>query len=482
MRLHVFACSAALLLATSSSLFLHAQFQEPTKEELQMTSDPKAPGAAAVYLYREETTDDTLHFHGYYERLKVLTEKGKEQATIRIPYEHGQFKVTDIKGRTIHADGTIIPLNTKPSDLVDTKAGNVQVNTMVFTLPSVEVGSILEYRLQLRYDDNLVSEPKWRIQQPFLVHKAHYFFNPAPQGGSRLITDSRGLNLDKLMYAVTSVPLEAVVYSLSGRYSVDLSDIPPTPNEDWMPPLNTINQRVEFYYTYVHSGADFWQSDGKRWAKETDHFANPTDQLKKAVAQIVLPADSEDQKARKIYAAVMKLENTDFGRRKSEAERKAEKLKTVKDAEDVWTQQSGTGDQIALLYVALARAAGLKVWPMQVVDRSRAMFDPRYLNATSSTTISRSSKSPAKRSSSIQARKCALSASSIGNTPSPAGSALPTRARHRFSPSGNLQNVRSAADCQPQPRRDRRHHRHNSIHHEGGRFAELATALCSKRS
>ena len=27
-----------------------------------MTAEPKAPGAAAIYLYREETTDDNLHF------------------------------------------------------------------------------------------------------------------------------------------------------------------------------------------------------------------------------------------------------------------------------------------------------------------------------------------------------------------------------------------------------------------------------------
>jgi len=51
---------------------LQAQFQQPTAEELKMTADPMAPGAAAVYLYREETTDDQLHYHGYYERLKVL--------------------------------------------------------------------------------------------------------------------------------------------------------------------------------------------------------------------------------------------------------------------------------------------------------------------------------------------------------------------------------------------------------------------------
>ena len=91
-----------------------AQFQQPTDEELQMTADPKAPGAAAVYLFIRQTTDDELHFKTYYARIKVLEEKGKELATVEIPYERGNFKVTDIKGRTIHPDGTVIPLSGKP--------------------------------------------------------------------------------------------------------------------------------------------------------------------------------------------------------------------------------------------------------------------------------------------------------------------------------------------------------------------------------
>ena len=62
-----------------------------------MTSDPKAPGADAVYLYREETTDDNLHYQSVYARIKVLTEKGKELATVRVPYERRNFKVTDIQ-------------------------------------------------------------------------------------------------------------------------------------------------------------------------------------------------------------------------------------------------------------------------------------------------------------------------------------------------------------------------------------------------
>ena len=91
-----------LIFALFSSPGLLAQFTPPPREELNMTSEPKASGAAAVYLYREEETGDTLHFHSYYERIKVLTEKGRDLANIRIPFEHGSFTVTDIQGRTIH--------------------------------------------------------------------------------------------------------------------------------------------------------------------------------------------------------------------------------------------------------------------------------------------------------------------------------------------------------------------------------------------
>ena len=63
------ACVSGILIlaAIASPLACLAQkFQEPTKEELQMTSDPKAPGAAAVFLYREESTDNHNHFVSEY--------------------------------------------------------------------------------------------------------------------------------------------------------------------------------------------------------------------------------------------------------------------------------------------------------------------------------------------------------------------------------------------------------------------------------
>ena len=379
MRNRTLLCALFLLTALISSPLLHGQFQTPTKEELQMTADPKAPGAAAVYLYREETTDDTLHYHSYYERIKVLTENGKELATVRIPYGRRTTKVRGVAGRTIHPDGTVIPMTTKPADLVAVKTKDTQINTMVFTLPSVEVGSILEYKLDLQYDDDVVSSPTWDVQQPYFVHKAHYMFTPL-HDGAHTITNSRGQTVGQLMYSVRAPAGNKVVADQRGRYTFDIADVPATPDSDWMPPLNTVKWRVEFYYTAFRTGEEFWKDEGKYWAKDTEKFASPTKALQDAASGLVGAGDTEEQKARKIYDAVMKLENTDFTRTKSSAERKTENLKQAKDAEDVWNQKSGASDDLALLYVALAQAAGLQAYPMQVVNRNRAIFDQNYLS------------------------------------------------------------------------------------------------------
>jgi hypothetical protein len=363
--------SAALSIA---ALFLpptvSGQFQPPSPDELKMTSDPKAPGADAVYLYREETTDDVNSVFSLYERIKVLTDKGKDLATVKVPYEKGMLKVTGIQGRTIHADGTVIPLNAKPDDVVSVKEKGYQEDTIVFTLPNVEVGSILEYRLDIRYNENWLLPPTWDIQQPYFVHKEHYEFRPGSTGA---------FGPSRLMWVLTPRDAKFPIAQDKHRFTLDMTEVPPVPSEDWMPPLNTIRERVEFYYTFSQNVQEFWQTKAGIWAASLDAFTKPSDKLKNAVSGIVAPGDTDEQKARKIYAVVVKLENTMLSRTKTEAERKKEKLKEITTAEDVWKNQSGTANQIALLYVALARAAGLKAWPMLLAPRDERIFDPAYL-------------------------------------------------------------------------------------------------------
>ena len=378
---------AVLLCAVVSPALVCAQFQQPTDEELKMTADPNAPGAAAVYLDYEEIANDPLHYQSTYARIKVLTEKGKTLATVELPYFlKGSTKITDIKGRTIQPDGTIVPLTVKPEDLVVVKNGDYQIERKVFTLPSVEVGSILEYRYDLNYDDNSFSSPTWEIQRPYFVHKAHYSFTPEPSympAGSVAagradyeLTDSRGRIVSSLIWWQHLPPGVKLQTSINGSYSVDVTDVPPAPDEDHMPPIKSFLYKVGFYYSYARDPALYWASEIKLWSKDVDKFAEPSKTVNEAVNGLVAPTDSDIDKAKKLYDAVEALDNTDYSRKKSESELKELKIKEVKNAVDTWTQKSGSSDDIATLYLSMLRAAGLTAYAVRVVDRDQNTFDP----------------------------------------------------------------------------------------------------------
>ena len=133
-----------VVFAAISPLVLHAQFQPPNPDELKMTSDPKAPGADAVYLDFEENDSDARQSHNYYARIKVLTEKGKEAATVEIPYYGGAYSIGSVSGRTIHPDGSILELEKDAIfERALNKTGDLRIKSLTFTLPGVEPGSII---------------------------------------------------------------------------------------------------------------------------------------------------------------------------------------------------------------------------------------------------------------------------------------------------------------------------------------------------
>ncbi|MGO9325677.1 MAG: DUF3857 domain-containing transglutaminase family protein [Terracidiphilus sp.] len=389
MRKTLFLCSAFGLLVAVSPALVCAQFQPPNPDELKMTSDPKAPGADAVYFEINEVANDPIHFESVYKRIKVLTEKGKELATVNVPYVKGNRKVTNIRARTTHSDGTVIPLNVKPEDLLSAKIGENQFGRMVFTLPSVEVGSILEYSYEYRWDDNEYIPPSWEIQQPYFIHKAHYQFTPfkafAPNGTpnsatSMYLTDSRGRIVNSLIWWNHLPPGVTMQTSVNGSYSVDVTDVPPIPDEEHMPPINSFLYRVFFYYKTQSDAEHFWPEEGKLWSKDVDKFAEPSKVITDAVSGLIAPTDSDLEKAKKLYDAVQALDNTDYSRQKTASEMKELKIKEAKHAQDTWAQKSGSSEDIAMLYLAMLRAAGLTAYAIKVVDRGGGLFDPSYLS------------------------------------------------------------------------------------------------------
>ena len=220
------------------------------------------------------------------------------------------------------------------------------------------------------------------------MRDAHYAFKPfggflrgvANNAGGKILLDGRGNAINSLIWwPLLPAGVEVKTDSL-GKFTLDVSNIPPIPNEDWAPPEASFLYHVVFYYKSTFSSGDFWQSEAKRWAKEVDHFAEPSKPIHDAVQQLTSPGDSELDKAKKLYRAVQGLDNTDYTRKKGAVELKVMGQRAAKRAEDTWTQKSGSSEDLALLYLAMLRAAGLTAWDMKVVNRQRAVFAPGYLN------------------------------------------------------------------------------------------------------
>jgi hypothetical protein len=381
------------------------KFQEPTKEELQMTSDPKAPGAPAVFLYREEKTDNGTHCVSNYARIKVLTELGKEWATVEVPYTPGVTAVPIIEGRTIHSDGTVVPLTGKAEDLLVFKNHRNHLKAAVFNLPSVEVGSILEYKWTIPmtggkitgvvdeaeegyYESALVSSiPVWDVQKELFIHKAHFYYNPLGDlernviGNQSIIHYADGELASYLLFSAHLPPGVKLQASPNKDYSLEVENIPAIPREVNAPPEASRLYQVRFYYTPYVSADTYWENEQKRWSKRLDDYAAVTPAIKTAATEFTAGLDTPEAKARKLYDFVQTLENTDFTRVKIEAERERQHLrKQLKKAEDVLSEKSGSGNDIAALYLALARAAGLDAHGMEVADRRRRIFDQNFLS------------------------------------------------------------------------------------------------------
>jgi hypothetical protein len=141
-----------------------------------------------------------------------------------------------------------------------------------------------------------------------------------------------------------------------------------------MPPIYSSRYHVYFYYTPYYNAKDYWDTEIKYWNSDTNKFTSNNGTVSAAAHEAITGAATDEEKARKLYAYVMALENTDYTRRRTSQEEKKE----IKSAEDVLKRKHGSANQIAMTYVALARSAGLKADCMLIADRSNLILDVNW--------------------------------------------------------------------------------------------------------
>ncbi len=382
----VFTACCALLLVLAAAEFRPAAvqaglgFQPVSAEELKMTSEPLAPGAPAIILFRQVDRDDngrTSHEDNYL-RIKILTEEGRKNADVEMPFIQGSNDVVHVRARTIRPDGSIAEFDGKVLEKTIEKTRGFKYVVKTFNLPDVQVGSVIEYFFTYDYKEYSLYDSHWILSQELFTKAAK--FSLKPYSGSFE-------NPFRIRWAWHELPKGTAQPQEGADHIIRLEahNIQAFQIEDFMPPENEMKARVDFIYSdeaFEPDVSKYWKQVGKKLNARVESFVGKRKAMEEAVGQIVSPNDAPEVKLRKIYDRVQQLRNTSYELRKTEQEQKREKEKEPANVEEVWKRGYARGVDLTWLFLGLVRAAGFEAYPVYVSDRNNYFFTPSIMDRT----------------------------------------------------------------------------------------------------
>jgi hypothetical protein len=356
-----------------------------TPEDLALKDNPAAAGSSAMILYYAVDTDNTAWTETQSVRIKVFQDEGRKYATVEIPYYDKATRVEEIRARTVGPDGKISEFADQVYDREIVKAKRLRVSAKVLTLPNVQAGSIIEYSYRLRYKEKIPDV--FRHPEAYLITTEYTY--PAAEWeiqrdlflrhGQFTLHGVKGIAIEDFYVAL---PKDVSRRRLSdGAIQIDIDNVPAYEEEEYSPPEENLKIRANLYYAVgPYSVDEYWKGVAKRRAQELDKFIGKSKAVQSEAARLVGPTDPDEAKLRKIYARVQQIRAVSYETEKSQKEKKQENLTENKSAEDVMNHGYAFANEIDLLFVALARAAGFEANPILIGSRKQVFFMRGYPN------------------------------------------------------------------------------------------------------
>jgi hypothetical protein len=368
-------------LAFNSPVLRAAGWLKINKEELAETKPKIDPEAGAEILVRNVVLDySSIHggSESHYTRAKIFSERGmKHFSLVKITCKPDE-EVSAIAARTIKPDGTIIEV--KSSDIhtreeLRSSAGRVRSKTFAF--PGLEPGVIVEYKYELTASNIRVVAPMvFQSSLPArLVRYKVAMLKPPP--GTPINFDIRMIS-----YNCPSQKLNLK----DGYYTFEFTNQPAAKKEPYSPPdvMNLTSMLIYLSLSKDLPPADFWRHWSKELHKKYNSALKPTPEITAKATEIAAGADTPEDKVRKIYDW---CRTSIVNRERDTTRLSAETRKTLKKNEgpaDTLKTGIGTSLDINLLFVALARAAGLDARIASCNNRLKLLFnekitEPRFI-------------------------------------------------------------------------------------------------------
>jgi hypothetical protein len=352
-----------LLLAASTPGFCQSEDWQPlSPQDQQIKEVPGNPGAAAIQLYYANQLHDNERYEFYYKRIKVLNDSGKQYADVEIT-GNLDSKITNLKARTIHPDGSIVEFTGKPFDKTIFKGRGFKLAAKTFTMPEVTVGSIIEYKYRL---ENYFSDT-WVLQHDLFTLKEFVSFEPG-QYGQGLSWVGRNMQDHQPVKKGT-------------RWEMRWDNVPAFEVEANMPPERNYKPTIQFYYLgyQVSSSEKFWLEVGKYVNEYYERYIGNRKEIREAAAEAIGTETDPEKKLRKLYDRAQQVKNLSYERQMTAQEKKKEKIKDNENLGDMVKRGYGDSDDITAFFVGMARASGFEASLLLASNRREDFFSDKLL-------------------------------------------------------------------------------------------------------
>ena len=165
---------------------LAVDWRPVTPEELALKQSKSDANADAECLFRDVRIENNpsgsvQNQTTSYVRFKIFNDRGREKhGDIQIEYDAGRTHISDVVGRTIHPDGTIIEVK-KDSifDKISVKKGHEKFHVISFAFPDVQPGSLVEYKWTENEGETIYRYVPLEVQSEYPVDEVTFHIKPA---------------------------------------------------------------------------------------------------------------------------------------------------------------------------------------------------------------------------------------------------------------------------------------------------------------
>jgi hypothetical protein len=385
-RLLVTSIAVCLVLCVFGTVRAGDEWRAVTQEELALKTPKVDPDADAEALFWEVRIDDSSSEDlamQHYVRVKIFTDRGRENfSKVDIPFTKG-MKIKDIAARVIKADGTIVEI--KKEDIFEreiVKASGVKVKAKSFAIPNLEPGVIFEYRYREVISDSGAAGMRLRFQRDVPVQTLSYYYKPynkkKPDYQSFNFNDTKFVEDQKGFWVATRINVPA------------MKEEPRMPPQDTVFPwmlLQTVRLNIveNSMFTITISIKDpsnpigYWTAVGTDKSFLAKFMNKPDKEIKKAAEEITAGAATPEAKLQKLYEFCQtQIKNTTYDPTLTDEQRK--KLPENKSMGDVLKHKSGSAQFVDMLFGALSNSLGYETRIAFSGNRNEMFFKPTMTN------------------------------------------------------------------------------------------------------